>query len=268
MMVGTLLARAAWTRYWQWMRKYHQFEVRGLEHVLGTRSAMIVGHHGKPGARDLIMLQMLLLHEYGEVTHAITNDMVFRIPVLQALASGMSLVSRDREALARVIGRGEKLVVTPGGVEEAWATVAQRYRVKWRRTGYLRLALAHKLPLIPVVATGSSDAFFALYDAYRIWKPLWERAKLPDGTGLYLGVGPLGLWPLTPPFPVRIVQFVGAPIDLQRTFGRVDPRDREAVQTIHERITGQVQDMLDRARAEVRGRTTGPEFEELTWIAQ
>jgi len=250
------------------MRKYHRFEVRGLEHILRLGRAMIVGYHGKPGARDMIMLQMLLLQKYGQPTHAIAHDMIFHVPILCHLAKGMELVSRDREAIAKIVARGEKLVVTPGGIEEAWSTVTERYRLKWRRMGYLRLAIEHKLPIIPVVGVGSGDAFYALYDAYRFWKPVWDRSKLPEKAGLYLGLGPLGLWPFTPPFPVRIVQFVGPPIDLEMTYGHIDVDDRKALAVIHQKVTAIVQDMLDRARAEVTGRTTGPEFGELRWVNQ
>jgi 1-acyl-sn-glycerol-3-phosphate acyltransferase len=263
------IARELWMGYWRGMRRYHRFEVRGLQHILGSGPAMIVGYHGQPGARDLIMLQELLLREHGETTYAVTHDAVFRIPLLRDLAEGMELVSRERGAIADIIERGEKLIVAPGGIREAWSTVRDRYRLRWRQSGYLKLALRHGLPIIPVVGAGAGDAFYSAYDAYRFWKPIWKRTGLPEGFGLYLGIGPCGLWPFSPPFPARIVQYAGAPIDLIAEFGehgKIDPDDRAALDRINQQIAARMQDMLDRARAELRGRHHGPEFEELTWV--
>jgi 1-acyl-sn-glycerol-3-phosphate acyltransferase len=263
---GATLARAAWMGYWRWMRRYHRFEVRGLTHLLGAGSAMIVGYHGQPGARDLIMLQELLLREHGQVTYAVAHDAIFRVPLLRDLAAGMEMVSRDRATIARVVARGEKLVISPGGIREAWSRPRDRYRLRWQRTGYLKLALAHGLPIIPVAGVGSGDAFYSVYDAYRWWKPIWDRTGLPEGFGVYLGLGPLGLWPFTPPFPARIVQYVGAPIDLQAELGPIDVNDARALAIANERVRGRVQQLLDRGRAETRARSDGPELEEVRWV--
>ena len=36
---------------------------------------------------------------------------------------------------------------------------------------------------------------YGLFDAYQFWK----RVGVPAGMGIWLGLGPLGLWPFTPP---------------------------------------------------------------------
>jgi len=186
MNLTALLGGVAWGGYWDLMRKYHRFEVRGLEHILNHRGpALIVGYHGKPGARDLIMLQTQLLREHGMVTHAVTHDMMLRLPFVRSAALGMQLIGRDPASIEAAVKRKEKLVVTPGGIEEAWGSFRDRYTVKWRRRlGYLKLAIEHKLPIIPVGAVGVDDAFYGLYNAYEIWKPLgtatgsrWARAS-------------------------------------------------------------------------------------------
>jgi 1-acyl-sn-glycerol-3-phosphate acyltransferase len=262
-----MLAGHAWGAYWQLMRKYHRFEVVGLENVLvNAGSALIVGYHGSPGARDLIMLQMLLLKDHGEVTHAITHDLVFRIPLLGAVAEGMELIGRDPKRLDEAIERGEKLVVTPGGIQEAWSAYRDRYTVRWRGLGYLRLALKHRLPIIPVAAVGVDDAFLGLYDAYRLWQPLWKRYNLPEGAGVWLGLGPTGIWPFTPPFPSHIVQYIAPPICLEDE-GITDPDDRPALLAFHRRLVALVQEMLDRGRGDVRARG-GARPEATTWIDQ
>jgi hypothetical protein len=261
-------ARQVWTGYWQLMRRYHRFEIHGLEQVLRIRgSAVLAGYHGKPGARDLIMLQTLLLREYGEVTRAIIHDAAFFLPALREMGDGMLLIDRDKASIAGAVARGEKLVIAPGGIAEAWGSFRNRHRVGWKSLGYLRLAAQHRLPVFPIAGVGVDDAFLSLYDAYRVWKPIWDRLRLPAGTGIWVGVGPFGLWPFTPPFPVRIVQHVGAPIHLEAE-GVTSPDDVEGLTRVHAKVTAMVQQLLDRGEARARGRAAPDPGEAIRWIDQ
>jgi hypothetical protein len=199
---------------------------------------------------------------------------MFRLPVVRGLAEGMQLIPRNRDAIAAAVARGEKLVIAPGGIREAWASYRDRYKVQWQSLGYLKLALRYRLPIIPVAGVGSGSAFYGAYDAYRMWKPAWERYGLPEGTGVWVGVGALGVWPLSPPFPARISQYVGAPIsladhglgepDLHERFD--DPAVLQKAEAFHNYLSGRVQQMLDDGRAAARNRA--PDGEPRTWVDQ
>jgi hypothetical protein len=60
----------------------------------------------------------------------------------------------------------------------------------------------------------------------------------------WVGLGPLGLFPFSPPFPVRMQQLIGEPIDPRA----VRPDDREGLLRVHQRVVAAVQALLDRAR--------------------
>ena len=133
----------------------------------------------------------------------------------------------------------------PGGTREGCRSVRDRYRVEWgNRTGYIRLALKYGMPIVPVGATGVDDAYIGLNDGYRWGKQLRVPARLP----FWLGIGPIGLWPLSPPFPVKIRQRIGAPVDLEAG-GPVDIEDRDALLECHYRVRGEVQGLIDGLRA-------------------
>jgi 1-acyl-sn-glycerol-3-phosphate acyltransferase len=249
---GGAAARAAWFAYWDLMRRYHRFEVRGLEHVERSGPALLVGYHGRPIAHDLCMLQALL-HERRRRSpgrgvpepRPVIHEAFDRVPVLRWLVEGVGFVTGDGEAMARTIARGDPIIVTPGGTREGCRSSRERYRVAWGdRVGYVRLALRYRLKIIPTAATGVDDTYFAVNDGYAWGKRLGLPAKLPA----WLGVGPLGLWPLSPPFPMKITQHIGAPIDLDAR-GPVDPADRGALLALHRQITGAVQALLDDARS-------------------
>jgi len=239
--LGAAAARAAWVRYWDLARRWHRFEVRGIERLDGERPRLIVGYHGRAMAHDLCMLQSLLRERGAREPRAIVHEGFLRAAPLRWLVEGAGFVTGDPRALAEAIGRGDSIIVTPGGTREACRSFRDRYRVEWGgRLGYLRLALAHGLPIVPVAASGVDDTFVGLNDGYAWGKRLGLPAQLP----FWLALGPLGLWPLSPPWPAKIVQHVGEPIEL----GAIDPRDREALGRAHARVTTAVQALLDEAR--------------------
>jgi 1-acyl-sn-glycerol-3-phosphate acyltransferase len=112
------------------------------------------------------------------------------------------------------------------------------------RTGYLRLALRHRLPIVPVAAAGIDDGYLGLNDGYALGRRLGVPHRIP----VWLGLGPLGLWPLSPPFPVKITQLVGEPID-PHADGPLAEDDREGLLRLHRRVAGAVQALMDEHRA-------------------
>src|SRR5207253_2659452 len=97
---------------------------------------------------------------------------------------GMPGPAGDSDIIA-IKSRGEHLVMAPGGTREALRPFWHSQRVDFgRRRGYLRLALTHDLPIIPVVATGLDETFLGLNDGYALSKRLFGRSDLPAWVAL------------------------------------------------------------------------------------
>lgn len=238
---------------WRIARRYFRYEVEGMEHLETGCPALIVGYHGRPVAYDLCILLLEVHERQGYMPHGIIHGAVNANPVLKWLSDGLGFVTGDGEAIATAAARGEHIVVLPGGTREGCRSIRDRYRVEWgKRTGYLKLALKHGLQVVPVAAHGIDAAYIGLNDGYRWGKRVHMPARLP----LWLGVGPLGLWPVSPPFPVKIRQRIGEPIDLEAG-GPIDPRDRDALLGVHGRVTAKVQELLDGLRDPAQARHGG-----------
>ncbi len=236
---------ATYLTAWRFYRRWFRYETEGLEHLDLDRAALIVGYHGRPFAYDMLILAVEMYERYGYLPHGIIHGAVETNPVMRWLTDGLGFVTGDGPAIEAAVARGEHIATVPGGTREGCRSVMDRYRVEWgNRTGYIRLALKYGLPIVPVGATGVDDAYIGLNDGYRWGKQLRVPARLP----FWLGVGPIGLWPLSPPFPVKIRQRIGAPIDLEAA-GPVDIEDREALLVCHRRVRGAVQDLIDGLRA-------------------
>lgn len=245
---GGKAARAAWFSYWDVMRRWHRFEVIGAERLSEGGPALIAGYHGRPIAHDLCMLQSVLRARGGPEPRPIIHATFKEVPVLRWLVEGVGFVTGEGD-IEEAIKRGDSIIVTPGGTREGCRSVLDRYRVEWgERIGYLRLAVKYNLPIVPVGAAGVDDTYVGLNDGYAWGKRLRVPGRLP----VWVGVGPLGVWPISPPFPSKIVQLVGEPITLPRQ-GEIDPKDKAAWAALHAKVTGAVQGLIDRARAIRRG---------------
>jgi hypothetical protein len=189
------------------------------------------------------MLTVALYDELGYLPHGFIHRGVDAIPPLRWFSDGLGFVTGDDPRLAAAVARGEHLMVTPGGANEGCRSYRHNYRVDWDgRIGYVRLAVKYGLPIVPVAASGVDDTYVGLTDAAAVGRRLGlprDWAWVP-----WLALGPLGIFPFSPPFPARVHQIVGRPIPVQR----VDGDDREALLAVHARVQRALQRLLDRAR--------------------
>lgn len=239
--VRARLATAWWKGGWSFRRRWHRYAVEGLEHFHATGAALVVGYHGRPVAHDLCMLQVMLM-EQGIVTHAVMHEVAQQLPFVRHALGPMGFVFGDGPAVAAAFAAGRKVIVTPGATREAARRHDVRYRVDWGgRTGWLRLAIKHCVPILPAGGWGVDDTYIGLVDG----RDYAGRVKLPGGVPPWLGLGPLGPWPLSPPFPVRIRTVIGAPY--RRHLDEPPaPGDKAALAAMAAEVEGQVQAILDR----------------------
>src|SRR5262249_11999568 len=157
-------------------------------------AALLVGYHGRPIAYDLCMLTVTMYERLGYLPHGVVHRYVTQQPVVRGVSDSLGFVTVDGDAIERGGVRGQHLLGQPGGTREGCRSFRHRYEVDWgHRTGYLRLALRRGLPIIPIAASGVDDGYLGLNNGYRLGKRLGSPGELP----LWLGIGPLGLWPFS-----------------------------------------------------------------------
>jgi len=229
---GSPRLRLALASFDLWKR-YFRFEIQGFETLAASEPAVIVGYHGGPWTFDLWLLGARMHEELGYFPRAFWDRRWWRVPFVRGFVEelGGAPGPPDHQEIAALVERGEHLVVAPGGAREAFRPFWRGHQVDFgERRGYLRLAQAHGLEIVPVVATGLDETFLGLNDGYGLSRRLPGDPSLPA----WLGLGAGGIWPLALPFPVKLTQRIGEPI-------RVDGDLEEA----HERVTATMQAMLD-----------------------
>ncbi len=237
-------ALSGWLAFWRARQRYHRYGVVGLDRLDTGRAMLLVGYHGRPLAYDQCMLSVTLYDRFGYMPHGVIHKAVDS-PILSWLKDGLGFVTGDGQDIADAVGRGEHIAVQPGGTREGCRSFRHRNTVDWgKRTGYIRLALRHRLPVVPIAARGGDWSYIGLNNGYKWGKRLGAPAGLP----VWVGLGPLGIWPLSPPFPVRITTHIGEPIDLQDD-GELDPTDPVALTKAHHRVARAVQALVTKANA-------------------
>jgi hypothetical protein len=235
-----------WLAIWRTLQRYHRYAVEGLEHLEGDRAVLIVGYHGRPWAWDMCMLMAALYDRLGYYPHGIVHRGMNALPGMGWFVDALGCVTGDGAAIETAVARGEHVITTPGGSREGCRSFLENYRVDWgNHVGYVRLALKYNLRIVPVGAAGADGTYIGLNNP----KTAAEFLGLPpDWSWIpWLGIGPLGLFPFSPPFPVKMRQLVGAPIDPYAD-GHIRLDDREGQLRVHRRVVGAVQALLDHAR--------------------
>jgi hypothetical protein len=145
------------------------------------------------------------------------------LPGLPRLKELVGLIGTEEETCLAVLGRGEQLLITPGGTREAQPS-RDFYRLRWNgRFGFVRLALRTGVPIVPLAVVGGAKA----YPGFRVKK--------------------LSFWsPL--PLPAQLRVALGEPIAVERRAEVV--RAPPALRPIQEEAWRRTQALYDRLRTE------------------
>ena len=97
---------------------------------------------------------------------------------------GLGFVTGDGPAIEAAVRRGEHVLVQPGGTREGYRSFRHDYEVDWGdRTGYLRLAIRHRLPIVPSRRPGSTRSSSASWMGIRSASAPASRTDCPSGSG-------------------------------------------------------------------------------------
>jgi 1-acyl-sn-glycerol-3-phosphate acyltransferase len=195
-------------------RRYLRLVTDGLEHVPAGPALCVANHNGGSAGPDLACTLATLWRARGPAAplFALAHDFAMRhFPPLGRALQKLGAVRAAPENARRIFAAGASALVYPGGDLEAYRASRDRDRiVLGERTGFVRIAQAAGVPIVPIVAHGAHRSAWILDDGRRIAEALrlhhWARLdRFPVALALPWGIG-LGPWlPYLPlPFPIRL----------------------------------------------------------------
>lgn len=219
---------------------YFRADVRGLENIPPEGPVLLVGNHsGGTYIADTFIFGQAFCDHFGPERrfHQLAHDLVFKLVGLRALVERNGTVPASPENMARALRRDAALLVYPGGDHETFRPSWESDQVDFAgRTGFVKLALEHRVPIVPVVSVGGQETALFLGQGRRLAEALqldrrFRLKVLPAVIGPPFGVTFLDL-PGRIPLPAKISIRVGKPIDLLERLGaRADPQDGYALVT-------------------------------------
>jgi 1-acyl-sn-glycerol-3-phosphate acyltransferase len=205
---------------------YFRAAVRGLDHIPAEGPVLLVGNHsGGVLIADTFVFAQAFYDHFGpqRVFHQLAHDLVFKTPGARALVQRYGTVPASPKNMAKALRRNAALLVYPGGDHETFRPSWESEKVDFaQRTGFVKLALEHDVPIVPVVAIGGQETGFFLGRgsglARRLHLDSLRLKVLPAVIGPPFGVTVLDL-PLRVPLPAKISIRVLKPIDLRERLG-------------------------------------------------
>ncbi len=229
--------------------------------------ALFVGNHSGIGIADVICMlgaSTTALPD-GRRCVGMMHKAFIRTPVVGHIAAAFGAVPADPSSAKEAFARGHDVVCFPGGDLDACRPFYEARRVYFgKRRGYVRLAIEHNVPIVPLATIGShltyvllpGGASIARVTRMKSWARC-ERFPLVLGELLALTVLALAFAHVAPwwvaaiamltalvPNPIRITTEVLPPIDVAAETAHIaDPAAR--IEAAHALVHG----AIDRAVA-------------------
>ncbi|MGH2840917.1 MAG: lysophospholipid acyltransferase family protein [Solirubrobacteraceae bacterium] len=241
-------------RLWLLSSLWFRGEVRGLGNVPESGPVLLVGNHSGGNITPDTGVFVLAFSTFFGVErrfYQLAHNLVLSAPGLGFLRR-FGTVAASPENAERALSSGAALLVYPGGDHEV-------HRPSWEgntinfdgRRGWVRLALEHDVPIVPVVAIGGQETalflgrgeqlsrLFMLDRLFRL-KVLPVSLAAPWGlnVGDFLGHVPL---------PAKITIEVLPALGLRERFG-----PEPDVDEVYDHVVGTMQETLDALASERR----------------
>src|SRR3954454_19040866 len=233
------------------MGTYFRGEVRGLDNIPEEGPSLLVGNHsGGTMIADTFVFTGEFYDHFGPERrfHQLAHDIAARMPAVGINRWGTVAASHDNARKA--FEKGAPVLVYPGGDYETFRPSWHSDQIEFGgRKGFIKLALEHDVPIVPVVAIGGQETALFLTrgeTAAKVtrWSDLTRIKVLPVALAPPFGISLMDL-PTRLPLPAKITVEVLPPIDLAERFG--PDADHEDV---YEQVTGEMQQVLSKLQEE------------------
>ena len=226
---------------------YFTTRVEGETRIPESGAALIVGNHSA-GLMPLDALfgmgRIRAARGPERFVHPLVHDFACVGPKIAANARRLGVLRATRENAAAAFAAGRLVLVYPGGDREAFRTFAERGKVDLAgRKGFVRLAMAARVPIVPLASVGLHESFIVLAKGERLaralgLKKLLRTEVLPVGLCLPWGLAP-SFFPFLP-LPTSIEMRFLEPILVDG-----DPDDPAALEDGYVRVEAALQAAVD-----------------------
>jgi 1-acyl-sn-glycerol-3-phosphate acyltransferase len=236
--------------------RYFSVEVQGWQHVPDSPVMIVSNHSGGTSIPDVWGFMAAWYQNFGvdRPLHPMAHEVILSTRVTGEYFARRGVLRGSRPLARAVLSDWRRdLMVMPGGDVDTWRPYSERYQVRFGgRTGYARLALQARVPIVPLAHSGAHETLIVLSDGRRLARALrlpeiarasiWPvHLSLPWG----LAVGP---WPHIPT-PSRFRYCLGPALHPPAALGPGEEPSEALVLEYDRMVRAAVQGMLDALKA-------------------
>ena len=216
-------------------RSYFQVSCEGIANIPPRGRAMLVGNHSGGIALDAAMVIASCFFELDppRLAQGMAEKFINRLPIASVWASRCGQFTGIPEIAQRLLESDRLVLVFPEGARGTAKLYAERNSLVEFGSGFMRLALRTKSPIVPFAFLGGGDAIPTVSNLYKLGKLL----GVP-----YLPITP---WILPLPRPAKLSVHYGEPMHFEGTGSEDDDAIRGYVEQVKARIGG----LIEKGRA-------------------
>ena len=141
-------------------RQYFRVTTYGIENVPKQGRAMIIGNHsgGLPVDGGMVMASLFLECEPPRHAHGMVEKFAQRWPYVSQWFSRVGQLTGLPEHAVRLLENDRVLMVFPEGARGTGKLYRDRYKLLRFGTGFMRLALQTRSPIVPFAFIGGEEA--------------------------------------------------------------------------------------------------------------
>lgn len=216
-------------------RFYFKVDVYGLDNVPSRGRGVLVGNHSGGVAIDgaMAMGSLLLDAEPPRLAHAMIDKFIHQFPGASQLMARTGQFTGNPDQAKRLLRDERLILVFPEGARGTAKLAKDADTLVDFGTGFIRLALETKSPIIPFGFVGGGEALPTIANLRRL--------------GRMLGVPyiPVTKWGLLIPKPTRFQLLYGKPMHFEGTGHERD----ELVSEMVDQVKARIRDLIRQGRA-------------------
>lgn len=219
-----------------WMyRNYFRVRVSGIENVPKRGRAMLVGNHSGGYAVDgaMVLASMFLEMDPPRLAQGMAEKFLNELPISSQWLSRTGQLTGLPEHATRLLEDDRLLMVFPEGARGTAKLYKDRWSLVGFGTGFIRLALQTRTPIVPLAFIGGGDVMPTVMNLYAIGKMFGAP---------YIPVTP---YLLPVPLPRACEIFYGEPM----MFEGDGNEDDEKIEGLVRQVKDRVASLIDEGRA-------------------
>ena len=218
-------------------RKYFRVHAEGLENIPAGRVLIVGNHSGQiPMDGAMIWTALLLGAEPPRVVRAMVEKLAPTLPFMSTIFARTGQVTGTPENCTRLLEENHAVMVFPEGVRGIGKSFGNRYTLQRFGSGFMRLALRTRSPIVPVGYIGAEESVISLSQL----KPLARLLGLP-----YIPLIPTIL-PI--PLPTHHAIYFGKPLRFDGDPDEDERSIRRKVRKVEERVEKLIERGLGKRR--------------------